>query len=155
MVGTGLLAGRQHLFSSFPLGLCFMLQLQALVGWSCMRADAARSRCRSFCRHRLAGCSAPCRRPQASLQMGEAAFAGKYEPSKDGLDCIAIFDGTGFRLELLSATVKHLRCAGPRLRAGAASGPVPPMTLSLAHASPGGCRMLCTGPGGGLEEARY
>lgn len=87
--------------------------------------------------------------------MGEAAFAGKYEPSKDGLDCIAIFDGTGFRLELLSATVKHLRCAGPRLRAGAASGPVPPMTLSLAHASPGGCRMLCTGPGGGLEEARY
>lgn len=48
---------------------------------------------------------------QVALQMGEAAFAGKYEPSKDGLDCIAIFDGTSLRLELLGATVKNLRYA--------------------------------------------
>lgn len=47
---------------------------------------------------------------QAALQMGDAAFAGKFEPARgDGLDCVAVFDGTSFRLELLGATVKSLR----------------------------------------------
>ena len=41
--------------------------------------------------------------------MGDAAFAGKYEPSRDGLDCVALFDGASFRLELLGAAVKNLR----------------------------------------------
>ena len=49
--------------------------------------------------------------PQVSLHMGDAAFTGKYEPSRDGLDCVAVFDGTSFRLELLGATVKNLRWA--------------------------------------------
>ncbi len=63
---------------------------------------------------------------QVALQMGEAAFAGKYEPSKDGLDCIAIFDGTSLRLELLGATVKNLRCAAE------------PAALPFAHKDPEG-----------------
>lgn len=42
--------------------------------------------------------------------MGEAAFTGKYEPARgDLLDCVAVFDGTSFRLERLGATVKSLR----------------------------------------------
>lgn len=44
--------------------------------------------------------------------MGEAAFTGKYEPARGdhaSLDCVAVFDGTSFRLELLGATVKSLR----------------------------------------------
>ena len=52
----------------------------------------------------------PCLLRQVSLQMGEAAFAGKWEPAKgDGLDVVAVFDGTSFRLELLGATVKSLK----------------------------------------------
>lgn len=47
---------------------------------------------------------------QVSLQMGEATFTGKWEPAKgDGLDAVAIFDGTSFRLELLGASVKSLK----------------------------------------------
>ena len=42
--------------------------------------------------------------------MGDAAFTGKWEPAKgDGLDAVAIFDGTSFRLELLGASVKSLK----------------------------------------------
>lgn len=67
--------------------------------------------------------------PQVSLQMGEAAFAGKYEPSRDGLDCIAIFDGTSLRLELLGATVKNLRCAA-RVCVWGRGGPRPPAAAS-------------------------
>ena len=44
--------------------------------------------------------------------MEEASFSGKYEPSRDGLDCVAIFDGTSFRLELLGASIKNLRWGG-------------------------------------------
>jgi hypothetical protein len=44
--------------------------------------------------------------------MGDSAFTGKYEPSKDGLDYVAVFDGATFRLELLGAAVKSLRCVG-------------------------------------------
>lgn len=36
-------------------------------------------------------------------------FSGRREVSKDGLDCVAIFDGTRFRLEVLQASVKGLR----------------------------------------------
>lgn len=33
-------------------------------------------------------------------------FEGPLEPSRDGLDCVAIFDGTQFRIEVLDATIK-------------------------------------------------
>lgn len=33
-------------------------------------------------------------------------FEGPLEPSRDGLDCVAIFDGTCFRIEVLDATIK-------------------------------------------------
>lgn len=66
---------------------------------------------------------------QVSLTMGDAAFTGRYEPSRDGLDCVAIFDGTSFRLELLGASVKNLRqvewegCSGlPGMAAGCVGG---------------------------------
>ena len=50
---------------------------------------------------------------QVLLQMGETAFAGRYEPCRDdGLDCVAVFDGTTFRLERLGAVAKNLRCVG-------------------------------------------
>eukprot|EP00798_Chlamydomonas_sp_ICE-L_P024434 gene24434-10033_t len=42
----------------------------------------------------------------------DVQLAGKFEPSRDDdLDCVAIFDGSGFRLELLSGQVKtrHIR----------------------------------------------
>ncbi|GAB4814403.1 hypothetical protein N2152v2_001449 [Parachlorella kessleri] len=53
---------------------------------------------------------------QVSLQLPSTAgaplhFAGRQEPSKDGLDCVAIFDGTQFRLEVLHASIKGLRQA--------------------------------------------
>jgi hypothetical protein len=38
-------------------------------------------------------------------------FTGSTEHAKDELDCVAVFDGTSFRLELLSGQVK-LRWAG-------------------------------------------
>lgn len=36
-------------------------------------------------------------------------FHGTYEASKDDLDCVAIFDGHHWRLELLPGVVNHLR----------------------------------------------
>ena len=49
--------------------------------------------------------------PQVQLLVGDSLlFQGKYEaPGREGLDCVAIFDGTGFRLELLTAAVQSLR----------------------------------------------
>lgn len=32
----------------------------------------------------------------------DVLLSGKFEPSRDELDCIAVFDGTGFRLEVLA-----------------------------------------------------
>jgi hypothetical protein len=36
-------------------------------------------------------------------------FVGRYESSRDGLDCVAIFDGQTWRLELLDGLVKGLK----------------------------------------------
>lgn len=33
-------------------------------------------------------------------------FEGPLETSRDGLDCVAIFDGTHFRIEVFDATIK-------------------------------------------------
>ena len=49
------------------------------------------------------------RLPSSASGAAPLAFAGKHEPSRDGLDCVAIFDGEGFRLEVLGAAVKNLK----------------------------------------------
>ena len=38
-------------------------------------------------------------------------FVGSYEPSKDGLDCLASFDGNSWHLELVSSIGRNLRWA--------------------------------------------
>lgn len=47
--------------------------------------------------------------PDAAMEDGDMAFSGRYERSRDGLDCVAIFDGATWRLELLDGLVKGLR----------------------------------------------
>lgn len=49
------------------------------------------------------------RLPSSAAGAALLAFSGKHEPSRDGLDCVAIFDGEGFRLEVLGASVKNLK----------------------------------------------
>lgn len=52
---------------------------------------------------------------QATVTLPNAAdgppveFTGKYEDNKDGLECVAIFDGSSFRIELVSghATIRY------------------------------------------------
>ena len=41
-------------------------------------------------------------------------FRGNFEPSRDDLDCVLIFDGTGFRLERQAGTVKLRQQRGAR-----------------------------------------
>lgn len=44
------------------------------------------------------------------------SFSGRHEHSRDGLDCVAIFDGVSWRLELVQSQVKGLkatRCGSP------------------------------------------
>jgi hypothetical protein len=46
-----------------------------------------------------------------NVQEGHPAvsFEGQWAPSQQGLDCVAIFDGTGWRLELLSGVATNIR----------------------------------------------
>lgn len=64
---------------------------------------------------------------QAQLQMGDSLlFQGRYEAAgAAGLDCVAIFDGQSFRLELLSATVQSLRHVPGASRGAGRSLPQP------------------------------
>ncbi len=58
---------------------------------------------------RAGACGARSARSQVSLHLpsSNAQFMGKLEPAKaDNLDCVAVFDGKGWRLELLSATIR-------------------------------------------------
>ncbi|KAK9793447.1 hypothetical protein WJX73_007141 [Symbiochloris irregularis] len=47
--------------------------------------------------------------PQTSSATSHLDFVGTYEPSRDGLDCLASFDGTCWRLELVTATARNLK----------------------------------------------
>jgi hypothetical protein len=94
---------------------------------------------------------------QVSLQMGEAAFSGKYEPSRDGLDCVAIFDGSSFRLELLGAAVKSLRHLGGSGRASFAAAPAgsarpEPVAAAAAQCEAPSSRAGAAGAGPSLAE---
>lgn len=57
---------------------------------------------------------------QASVHLPTSAdpssmlcMSGKYELSRDSLDCVAIFDGQCLRLERAGATILNLKCASP------------------------------------------
>uniref|UniRef100_A0A1D1ZWJ2 Transcription elongation factor Eaf N-terminal domain-containing protein n=1 Tax=Auxenochlorella protothecoides TaxID=3075 RepID=A0A1D1ZWJ2_AUXPR len=77
-------------------------------------------------------------RPSSVEGCPSLQFHGKYEPSKDGMDCVAIYDGQGFRLELVQAAVKNLRYQPTVLRT---QNPV------LASAAPACAAATPTGSG--------
>ncbi|KAK9818777.1 hypothetical protein WJX74_005598 [Apatococcus lobatus] len=56
--------------------------------------------------------------PNTATNQVDLEFQGPFEPSRDGLDAVAIFDGTCWRLELIDATL-NLRCT-QRANPGAA-----------------------------------
>lgn len=43
--------------------------------------------------------------PNTATNQVDLEFQGPFEPSRDGLDAVAIFDGTSWRLELIDATL--------------------------------------------------
>ena len=43
--------------------------------------------------------------PNTNTGMADLEFRGSFEPSKDGLDAVALFDGTCWRLELIDAAL--------------------------------------------------
>lgn len=43
--------------------------------------------------------------PNTATNQVDLEFQGSFEPSRDGLDAVAIFDGTSWRLELIDATL--------------------------------------------------
>ncbi len=47
--------------------------------------------------------------PDAAAQGTDMSFSGRHEHSRDGLDCVAIFDGVSWRLELVQGLVKGLK----------------------------------------------
>lgn len=47
--------------------------------------------------------------PYAAAQAADMSFNGRYEQSRDGLDCVAIFDGSTWRLELVQGLAKNMR----------------------------------------------
>ena len=50
--------------------------------------------------------------PDCTNEGADVAFAGRYESSRDGLDCVAIFDGSSWRLELVQGLVRTLKATG-------------------------------------------
>lgn len=49
--------------------------------------------------------------PNSSSQACDLDFTGVYEPSKDGLDCVACFDGSTWHLQLVGAVARNVRHA--------------------------------------------
>lgn len=56
--------------------------------------------------HRHAHTQVSVQLPNSSTGAVDLGFQGKFEPSRDDLDCVAVFDGTTFHLELMSGSVK-------------------------------------------------
>lgn len=68
-------------------------------------------------RHLQAQAQPPSGRVQAQVQLpsgrdNHEVFTGELKDSREGMDIVAIFDGTQIRLELLSATMS-LKCVTP------------------------------------------
>ncbi|CAL8465585.1 g5121 [Coccomyxa elongata] len=68
--------------------------------------------------------------PDTSYPGADMSFSGRHEHSRDGLDCVAIFDGVSWRLELVRSQVKGLKATR---RAGRLPTPPPP-ALELGNA---------------------
>ena len=47
--------------------------------------------------------------PNSSSQAVDMDFTGVYELSKDGLDCLASFDGTSWYLDVVGAVARNVR----------------------------------------------
>ena len=47
--------------------------------------------------------------PDTSFPEADMSFSGRHEHSRDGLDCVAIFDGVSWRLELVQSQAKGLK----------------------------------------------
>lgn len=47
--------------------------------------------------------------PNALVGAMPVEFRGQHEASRDELDCIAVFDGSTFTIELVTGQVKNLR----------------------------------------------
>ncbi len=47
--------------------------------------------------------------PDAANPSADIAFSGRYEATRDDLDCVAVFDGREWRLELVQGLVKTLK----------------------------------------------
>ena len=68
--------------------------------------------------------------------MGGAALSGTWQPCKEqALEAVAVFDGKGFRLELLDGAVMNLRCATVLRSLAACSPPPPPPSAAAAAAA--------------------
>ena len=50
--------------------------------------------------------------PDSTCEGADVAFSGRYESSRDNLDCVALFDGTSWRVELVQGLVKTLKATG-------------------------------------------
>ena len=58
---------------------------------------------------KVGGLQVHLRLPNSASQAADMDFTGGFEASKDGLDCVAAFDGTSWHLELVSAVGRNLR----------------------------------------------
>ena len=106
---------------------------------------------------------APSAAAQARLQLASrsesaalVAFQGKYERNAEGLDCVAIFDGGAFRLEVLDshASLRHAPGAERQVtaqRVAAAAAPPPPPNKARKQRQP---KPAVTASGAGVGEAR-
>lgn len=47
--------------------------------------------------------------PDAASPSADITFSGRYEATRDDLDCVAVFDGSEWRLELVQGLVKTLK----------------------------------------------
>ncbi|KAK9815606.1 hypothetical protein WJX72_006660 [[Myrmecia] bisecta] len=74
--------------------------------------------------------------PPSSTSQGPLQFQGRHESSRDGLDAVAVFDGTSWNLELVGTLVKnlrHLRDAVTSNDAGALATASQPQQEVVAH----------------------
>lgn len=98
---------------SDPAAIAMPMRAWAARGLrGCLSPVASPSQC---CLPRMPSRAPPAQASVSLPRVGSAEalrFQGKYEESRDGLDCAAVFDGGAFRLHLVSASLKTLRCAG-------------------------------------------
>lgn len=108
----------------------------AHAGVGCLSPVASPPQC---CLPRMPSRAPPAQASVSLPRVGSAEalrFQGKYEESRDGLDCAAVFDGGAFRLHLVSASLKTLRCAGVGKGGGGEVGLAAGARRSAVHVGP-------------------